>query len=60
MYISVRDWFKRANLAPYGYAVKRMKDPTLLNIEEVYRLAEAIGISGLQLLKILSVNCPPD
>jgi hypothetical protein len=53
-YVDQRSLFKAAGLNPYGPAIKRVNDPGLFKIEEVYALARAIGVSGLQMLKILS------
>jgi hypothetical protein len=58
-YVDQRTLFKAAGLNPYGPARKRLKDPGLFKISEVYQLAGAIGISGLRLLAIISQRVHP-
>lgn len=53
-YVDQRTLFKAAGLNPYGPALKRVKNPGLFKIAEVYKLAEAVGISGLRMLAIIS------
>lgn len=53
-YVDQRKLFKAAGLNPYGPARKRVKDPRLFKIGEVYQLADAVGISGLRMLAIIS------
>jgi hypothetical protein len=55
-YVDARHLFKAAGLNPYGPAVKRIHDPRLFKVGEVYQLAEVIGVPGLQLLEIITAS----
>lgn len=52
-YISVRDWFKRARMNPYGPAMKRIADPKLFTIYESDKLAKALGITCTRMMGII-------
>ena len=54
VYIDQRTLFKDAGLNPYGPGQKRVNDPRLFTIAEVYQLAAFIGIPGLKLLEMIN------